>query len=139
MNVPSYRSFPIEAQALEARFEAAVYELLRSEHDILASQLLYYRVPVQHDGPKLRPPKDIAGRRLFLFAKTAGENNLWDLSRENELCLLTHLAYIRALLFNYKLPREFAASWLRERLFEPKPESLSVLVAPTRDFVDSQA
>jgi len=32
---------------------------------------------VQHDGPKLDLPQDIAGRRLFLFERAEGENNVW--------------------------------------------------------------
>lgn len=31
-------------------------------------------------------------------------------------------------------PLEFAAAWLRERLFEQNPESLSIPVTPTREF-----
>ena len=37
-------------------------------------------------------------------------------------------------MFNFNLPIDFAAVWLRERLFEQKPESLPIPVAPTRDF-----
>jgi len=80
-NMPNYDGFPIQVQVSEVQFEVAVYELLRSEPNILASSLLYYRIPVQHVGPRLDPPQDIAGRRLFLFERTEGENNVWrDLS-----------------------------------------------------------
>lgn len=48
--------------------------------------------------------------------------------------LLTQSARIRASLFNFQLPLDFAATWLLERLFEQKPESLPVPVAPTREF-----
>jgi hypothetical protein len=37
-------------------------------------------------------------------------------------------------LFNFNLPLEFAAVWFRERLFEQKPKSLPIPVAPTREF-----
>jgi hypothetical protein len=37
-------------------------------------------------------------------------------------------------LFNFNLPLEFAAIWLRERLFEQKPELFPIPVAPTREF-----
>lgn len=134
MNVPGYDGFPIEVQTLDARFEVAVYELLRSEPDILASHLLYYRIPVQRAEPKLEHPEDIMGRRLFLFERTEGNNNIWDISGDKQAHLLTHLAQIRASLFNFNLPLAFAATWLRERLFEPKPESLPIPVAPTREF-----
>jgi hypothetical protein len=61
------------AQVPEVMFEVAVYELLRSEPNILASRLLYHRIPVQHAGPRDGLPRDIAGRRLFLFEKAGGE------------------------------------------------------------------
>ena len=51
----------------------AVYELLRSAPNILASRLLYHRIPVQHVGPRLDLPLDIAGRRLFLFERAEGK------------------------------------------------------------------
>lgn len=38
------------------------------------------------------------------------------------------------MLFNFNVPLDFAAAWLRERLFEQKPESLPIPVAPTREF-----
>jgi len=86
VNMPNFDGFPIQAQVPEVKFEVAVYELLRSEPNILASCLLYHRVPVQHDGPRLDPPQDIAGRRLFLFEKAEGENNVWgDLSSEQKV------------------------------------------------------
>jgi hypothetical protein len=80
VNVPNYDGFPIHVQVPKAKFEVAVYELLRSEPNILASCLLYYRIPVQHTSPRL-DLQDISGRRLFLFKRAEGENNVWrDLS-----------------------------------------------------------
>jgi hypothetical protein len=38
-------------------------------------------------------------------------------------------------LFNFSLPLDFAAVWLCERLFEQKPESLPIPVAPALEFV----
>ena len=75
--MPNYDGFPIQVQVPEMKFEIAVYELLRSEPNILASRLLYHRIPVQHVGPRLNLPLDIVGRRLFLFEKAEGENNVW--------------------------------------------------------------
>jgi hypothetical protein len=46
VNMPNVDGFPIEVQVPEARFEVAVYELLRSAPNILASRLLYHRIPV---------------------------------------------------------------------------------------------
>lgn len=79
--MPNYDGFPIDAQVSEVKFEVALYELLRSEPNILASRLLYHCIPVQHVDPRLDCPQDIAGRRLFLFERAKGENNVWyDLS-----------------------------------------------------------
>lgn len=58
-------------------FEVAVYRLVATEPRILASRLLYYRVPVEHFGPLPDPPKDITGRRLFVFEKAEGEKDVW--------------------------------------------------------------
>lgn len=77
VNMPDYEGFPIQVQVPEVKFEAEVYELLQSEPGILASRLLYHRVPVQHEDPKLGRPKDIAGRRLLVFQRAKGENNVW--------------------------------------------------------------
>lgn len=75
--MPSYNGFPIHVQISEVEFEAAVYELLRSEPNILAFRLLYYRVPLQHAGPKYDPPRDIIGRVLLVFERAEGEKNIW--------------------------------------------------------------
>lgn len=158
VNMPDYDGFSIESQVPEVKFEVAVYQLLRSAPDILASRLLYYRIPVQHAGVRLDIPQDIMGRRLLLFEKAEGDNNVWrDLSSDEKVCayvfvshqyfvlqyltvitsqdcLLAQAACIRASLFNFQLPLDFAAAWLRERLFEQKPKSLPIPVAPTRAF-----
>ena len=93
--MPNYDAFPIHVLVPEAKFEVAAYELLRSVRDILASRLLYHRIPVQYAGPKLDLPQDIAGRRLFLFERAEGEKNIWnDLSPEGMVS-----AFIDHLLF----------------------------------------
>lgn len=157
VNMPNYDGFPIHVQVPEVKFEAAVYRLLCSEPNIFASRLLYYRIPVLHDSPRLHVPQDIAGRRLLLFERAEGESNIWgDLSLEQKVrayisplllaipvglclsspqaCVLTQSARIRASLFSFNLPLDFAALWLLERLFEQKPKSLPIPVAPTREF-----
>ncbi|KAF9769959.1 hypothetical protein IL306_012539 [Fusarium sp. DS 682] len=48
--------------------------------------------------------------------------------------VLSQSATIRAVLFNFNPPLKFSVEWLLERLFEQKPESLPVPVAPTRHF-----
>jgi hypothetical protein len=87
VNMPNFDGFPIHIQVPEVKFEVAVYELLRSEPNILNSHLLYHRIPVKHISPRLDRPQDIAGRRLFLFERAEGENNVWwDLSSEQKVC-----------------------------------------------------
>ena len=86
VNMPEFDGFPIEVQAPEARFEAAVYNLLLHNPLIRSSRLLYFRLPVQHPGPKLAIPQDICGRRLFVFEKAEGVNNVWtDLSYDHKV------------------------------------------------------
>lgn len=94
-NAAGYDGFPFERQVPEAKFEVAVYELLRSNTDILVSNLLYHRIPILHDGPKLHRPHDIAGRRLFVFEKAEGENNIWnDLDSQQNVWALFYFATI---------------------------------------------
>ncbi|KAG5749517.1 hypothetical protein H9Q69_008737 [Fusarium xylarioides] len=153
VNMPGFDGFPIDLQASEARFEVAVYNLLKQEPGVRISRLLYSRIPIQHPGSMFAIPQDLAGRRLFVFESSAGSNNVWaDLSptervwpspfylyhtrakRLEQLLLLDQLARIRAALFSYNPPREFAAEYFLDRLFKFKPDSLSIPVAPTREF-----
>lgn len=84
--MPDFEGFPIERQAPEVLFEAAIYELLRSEAAMRASHLLYYRVPIQHAGPRLSQPSDLAGRGLFVFEKAEGVKAVWeDLSANSKV------------------------------------------------------
>ncbi|MCJ1343386.1 hypothetical protein MMC31_001579 [Peltigera leucophlebia] len=135
VNMPNYSGFPFHGQVSTAKFEVAVYELLRSEPNIMASNLLNHRILVQQVGPRLDVPQDITGRCLLLFERADGEKiEWWDLSPKERACLLAQAARIRASLFNFNLPPAFAAFWLRERLFEQRPKSLPIPVAPTREF-----
>ena len=77
VNMPNFDGFPNHVQVSQVNFEAATYKLLLTEPSIFASRLLYHRIPVQRDGSKLDLPQDIVGRRLFLFEKAMGENNVW--------------------------------------------------------------
>ena len=96
VNMPNYDGFPIHVQVPEVKLEVAVYELLRSEPNILASRLLYHRIPVQHVGPRFNLSQDIVGRRLFFFERVEGENNVWhDLSLKEKV-----RAYINYLFFS---------------------------------------
>ncbi|KAK4185042.1 hypothetical protein QBC35DRAFT_517184 [Podospora australis] len=135
VNMPDFDSFPVQVQIPEAHFEMAVYNLLRSEPGIMASRLLYGRAPAQYERPGLAIPHDISGRRLFVFERAEGANNVWeDLTPNNKLFRLEQLASIRAALFRYDPPQDFAAEYFLERLFKFKPDTLSMPVAPTREF-----
>lgn len=66
-------------------------------------------------------------------------SNLFPLSsswrtNHQQLILLDQLAHMRAALFRYDPPLDFAVKYLHERIFEFKPESFVVAVAPTREF-----
>ncbi|KAG5338672.1 hypothetical protein C0989_006677 [Termitomyces sp. Mn162] len=136
VNMPNYVGFPFEMQGPDVEFEAAVYSLLCSDPVIVVSRLFFYRVPVQYAGPKLSIPKDIAGRRLFLFERAEGEKNIWEeLSPDDKIHLLTRSAHIRASLFNLNLPSDFVSEWFLKRVFGDKPEVLPVPLAPTREFL----
>lgn len=88
VNMPGYDGFPIHVQIPEVKFEAAVYELLHSEPSISSSRLLYYHIPLQHVGPRHDRPRDIMGRRLLVFERAEGENNIWhDLNSEQRVIL----------------------------------------------------
>lgn len=77
VNIPGFDGFPFQRQVPEVRFEAATYELLRSEPDLLTARLLYHRVPVQYPEPRLQRPTDITGRRVYFFERAEGRNNVW--------------------------------------------------------------
>ena len=93
VNLPDFDGFPIERQVPEARFEAAVYELLRPESDIRATHLLCYRTAVKCPGPRLTVPLDLTGRRLFVFERAEGVNNVWeDLSANSKVWISDQLS-----------------------------------------------
>jgi len=48
--------------------------------------------------------------------------------------LLAQAARIRASLFKFNVPLNFASEWFLPRLFEQKPKTLPMSVAPTREF-----
>lgn len=134
-NMPNYDGFPIHVKVPEARFEAEIYELLREEQNILVSKLMYHRLPQQRLGPRVDHPQDIVGRQLFVFEKAMGRDNVWrGLTLSQQIEILEKSAAIRSSLFNYNVSLDFASLWLRERLFEQKPLSFPIPVAPTREF-----
>ena len=89
INTPDFTGCPLDKQIREVRFEAAVYKILRSEPRTKVSRLLYYSVPELQEGVSLEPPRDIDGRRLMVFERAEGENNVWDdLSPAQQVCIL---------------------------------------------------
>lgn len=64
-------------QVSKVKFEVALYELLRSEPNIMASNPLNYRILVQQVGPGLDVPQDIIGRCLLMLKRADGENIQW--------------------------------------------------------------
>lgn len=86
VNMPKYSAWPFPGVLSDHNFEAAIYDLLRSEANIRVSRMIYHRIPLQHQGPRTEVPRDILGRGLILFEKAAGENNVWnDLDAEQKV------------------------------------------------------
>lgn len=91
--MPDFDGFPIHRQITEAKFEAAAYELLRSEPQILVSRLLYHRIPLQHVSPRIHIPQDILGRQLSVFERAEGEKNVWKILSSEEKVRVKYLSF----------------------------------------------
>ena len=152
INMPKYDGQAIPFVKNDHSFEVAALHLAKSGW-FRASRLLYDRIPVCREGPKLDVPKDIVGRGMHLFEKAYGERNIfyWQTPEEKvshardpsiliwldlsqQLDITADAARVRAALFNFDIPHEFAVQWLRTRLFKHIPDSFDVPVAPTREF-----
>ncbi|KAJ7459733.1 hypothetical protein FB451DRAFT_1141530 [Mycena latifolia] len=134
VNWPRYHGWPFAQLVVEVEFEAAVYRLLRANQEILASNLLYYRGPVQvqrNDQDIAEIPKDLVGRPIFVFEKAEGGKNVWPDDQDRRLALLSQSARMRAALFCFDVPLNFIKSWLPQR--PPNPKVLPN-VEPTRNF-----
>ncbi|KAJ7459726.1 hypothetical protein FB451DRAFT_557131 [Mycena latifolia] len=133
VNWPRYDGWPIAELAVEIEFEAATYQLLRANREILVSNLLYYRRPVQRNSKDLAEiPKDLLGRPIFVFEKAEGVDNVWPVDRNKRLAILAQSARIRAALFRFDVPLDFAKLWLPR--CPPNPKVLPGDVEPTRNF-----
>lgn len=77
INSPGFDGWLFHVRVLEANFELAAYELLRSEPNLLSSRLLYHHTPVQQVVSRLDLCQDIAGYRLCLFERAERANNGW--------------------------------------------------------------
>lgn len=84
VNMPDYDGFTIDQQVPTTKFEAAAYELLQSQPSILASRLLYHRLPVEYPPPHVEMPGDIAGRRLLVFERADGVTIDWQAPRADQ-------------------------------------------------------
>ncbi|KAJ7186727.1 hypothetical protein C8R46DRAFT_278713 [Mycena filopes] len=123
----------VERQVQEVQFESEVYGLLRSQPQIMASNLLYYRPPTYRPDTDGLPPEGILGRAFFVFQKTEGVNNVWPDDLGKRLRLLEQCARIRAALFAFVLPPDFIAAWFARRI--PCAQSIPTnMIAPTRAF-----
>ncbi|KAJ7459724.1 hypothetical protein FB451DRAFT_1141519 [Mycena latifolia] len=137
VNWPKYHDhgWPIAQLVVEIEFEAATYQLLRANREILASNLLYYRGPTQvqrSDKDLAEIPKDLVGRPIFVFEKAEGVKNVWPDNRDKRLAILSQSARIRAALFRFDVPLDFAKLWLPR--CPPNPKVLPGDVEPTRNF-----
>ncbi|KAJ6494847.1 hypothetical protein C8R47DRAFT_974143 [Mycena vitilis] len=118
-----------EETITDVEFEAAVYNLLRSESEIKISRLIFYRAPARVTN---KIPDHLAGRDLFVFQKAEGQNNAWPDDEAKSLKVLTQCAHIRAALFLFKVPLDFVKLWLPRR--PPNPKVDPIIIAPTRHF-----
>ncbi|KAJ3487605.1 hypothetical protein NLG97_g6378 [Lecanicillium saksenae] len=135
VNMPDFDGFPLEKQIPEVQFEAAVYSLARDSPVLPVPHLIRHRMPVRSDGPHLNPPIDISGRRLMLFEKESDSRVNWrQLNEPQQDAIITQAAGLRAALYNLELTGGFDQEWFLARLFEQKPSSLPIPVAPTREF-----
>ncbi len=88
--MPHFDGFPLHVQASEAKFESEAYQLLHLAPDVLASSLRYYRLPMQLATPSVEIPKNILGRRLFVFERAEGESNAWKTLSPSHKASLRH-------------------------------------------------
>jgi len=84
INMPNLDGFPVLSQVADIKFEVAAYELLRSKPNVPVSRLLYHRIPLEQNGPRLNIPSDITGRRLLVFEKAEGGNVKWSSISQEE-------------------------------------------------------
>ncbi|KAJ7494758.1 hypothetical protein B0H11DRAFT_1910712 [Mycena galericulata] len=111
----------VQEKVDQAAFEAAVYKLLHPTSEIKVSHLLFHRLPVwQVSENRNERPDHLIGRELFVFEKANGDNNC---------------ASIRAALFSFEVPLDFAKMWLPK--CPPSAKVVPSIVAPTRDFAIS--
>lgn len=74
--MPNYDGFELDYLLGDIKFEIAAYNLLEKSA-VPASRLLYSRLPVQHTGSRTDIPTDVTGRRLMVFEKVDGRDNVW--------------------------------------------------------------
>ncbi|KAI7977527.1 hypothetical protein EIK77_000477, partial [Talaromyces pinophilus] len=137
VNKPDSESYPVDTQLSDAKYEAALYEILLPESsEIKVAPLLYHRVPQVVPGPPSQDPTDILGRRFCVFEAPEGSASEWHkLDAEDKILYLRQAAHMRAALFNFNAPRAFISRFLAERIPHfSTPIHLSTPITPTRDF-----
>ncbi|KAM4057244.1 3-hydroxybutyryl-CoA dehydratase [Hirsutella rhossiliensis] len=167
VNSPGFHGSDLEAKQRQlSRFEIATYDALQplarasQPHGrVFGGRPLHHRDPVAwragagvappsppfpHDASASMPPlcRTVLGRRLFLFEKSPGEGYdyvRWRaLSPAKKSFLLAQSARVAATLFQYRLPAEYASTWLPVRITEHQQNYVSQReVTPTRDFCAS--
>lgn len=79
VNKPDSESYPVDIQLSDARYEAALHEVLSPESsEIKVAPLLYHRVPQIVPGPSSQDPTDILGRRFCVFKAPQGNSSAWE-------------------------------------------------------------
>ncbi|KAJ7746567.1 hypothetical protein B0H16DRAFT_1375768 [Mycena metata] len=123
----------LERMVGAVEFEVAIYNTLRSDAEVKVSRLLFHRVPVRVT-PNERH-NHLMGRELFVFEKADGKHNVWPDNEDRNLKILTQCAHMRAALFNFCIPWDFAKSWLPQN--SPNPKVFPTEIVPTREFAIS--
>jgi hypothetical protein len=85
---PGYDGYPFHVVLSEAKLEAAIYQLLQSDNEVLASGLIVHRLRVLRSITSADiPPVVDEGRCLFVFEKAKGSNNVWrELDGTQKVC-----------------------------------------------------
>lgn len=96
---------PVENQLSDAKFEAALYEVLLPESsEIKVAPLLYNRIPRVVSEPSSYDPTDILGRRFCVFEAPEGTPQEWhDLEAEDKVRL--NPLTLKSLAYGSCLPR----------------------------------
>ena len=160
VNIPNYCGFPIGYLVSEVKFEAAVYEILRSDASILSwlldssttvsrfmylPDLMFLKILLvvhcsclKGQGEKKIFPE---GEEVRLYPHV---NRLFVLNKFGSIQLLTRSLEVSSysgspylcITFNFDLPVKFTTDWFLQRLFEHKPKSFPIPEATVGNIGD---